>query len=145
MADYLISSNQSPELLTAFRSAYSQPNVRLMVARRSSPRYWSTSQSTHPVDECVLGTRVLGNSIINGSVFADLVPQHNGVGLQLTLNGFIRQQQHWLQSRSQGLHDWILTGLCLEADYDYSARHNDLSLQWPVPICKPPSTRSNIA
>lgn len=88
MADYLISSNQSPELLTAFRSAYSQPNVRLMVGEAFVNRAIGRPvNQPNPVDECVLGTRVLGNSIINGNVFADLVPQNNGVGLQLTLNG----------------------------------------------------------
>lgn len=41
----------------------------------------------NPVDECVLGTRVLGNSFISGSVFADLVPFDNGVSVRLTLSG----------------------------------------------------------
>ena len=88
VAEYLISSNQAPELLTSFRSAYSQPNVRLLVGESFVNRAIGRQVSEpRPVDEMVLGTRVLGNSIINGNVFADLVPQQNGVGLQLTLNG----------------------------------------------------------
>ena len=88
IADYLISSNQAPELVTSFRSAYSQPNVRLMVGEGFVNRAIGRPvNQPNPVDEVVLGTRVLGNSIINGNVFADLVPQKNGVGLQLTLNG----------------------------------------------------------
>ena len=88
IADYLISSNQAPDLVTSFRSAYSQPNIRLMVGEGFVNRAIGRPvNQPNPVDECVLGTRVLGNSIINGNVFADLVPQNNGVGLQLTLNG----------------------------------------------------------
>ncbi len=88
IADYLISSNQAPELVAAFRSAYSQPNVRVMVGESFVNRAIGRPvNQPNPVDECVLGTRVLGNSIINGNVFADLVPQNNGVGLQLTLSG----------------------------------------------------------
>lgn len=88
IADYLISSNQAPELVASFRTAYSHPNVRLMVGEGFVNRAIGRPvNQPNPVDECVLGTRVLGNSIINGNVFADLIPQNNGVGLQLTLNG----------------------------------------------------------
>lgn len=88
VADNLIFSNQAPELLAAFRAAYSMPNVRLSVGEAFVNRAIGRPvNQPNPVNECVLGTRVLGNSIINGSVFADLVPQHNGVGLQLTLSG----------------------------------------------------------
>ncbi len=88
MAEFLASSNQAPELLASFRSAYSMPNVRVSVGEGFVNRAIGRPvNQPNPVDECVLGTRVLGNSIINGSVFADLVPQYNGISLQVTLSG----------------------------------------------------------
>lgn len=88
MAEYLISSNQAPDLLTSFRSAYSQPNIRLQVGEGFVNR--AVGRPVHqpnPVNEDVLGTHVVGTSLISGNVFADLLPQRNGVGLQLTLSG----------------------------------------------------------
>lgn len=88
LADYLISSNQAPELLTAFRSAYSQPNIRLMVGEGFVNRAVARPvNDSRPVDEDVLGTRVLGTSFINGTVTANLLPQRNGVGIELMLSG----------------------------------------------------------
>ncbi len=55
MADYLISSNQAPDLLRAFRSAYSQPNVRLMVGESFVNRAIGRPvNQPNPVDEYVL-------------------------------------------------------------------------------------------
>ncbi|MCC6508908.1 MAG: hypothetical protein IT423_07360 [Pirellulaceae bacterium] len=88
ITNYLYSANQTPELVFAFRNAYSQPNMRVMVGESFVNRAIGRPvNQPNPVNECVLGTRVLGNSFISGSVFADLVPHNNGVSVRLTLSG----------------------------------------------------------
>jgi hypothetical protein len=41
------------------------------------------------VNECLLGTRVIGSACLNGNVSADLMPSNNGVSLCLNLNAHI--------------------------------------------------------
>lgn len=85
-ARYLASSNQTPELISAIRGYYSQPNLRVSVPESMVNRALSRPvNQPNPVDECVLGTRVLGNSFISGNVFADLIPQNNGISVRLNL------------------------------------------------------------
>ncbi len=83
----LKASNQASELVSLMRSIYSQPNVRVIASESFVNRRLARPVSQpNPVDECVLGTRVIGNSYISGNVFADLVPQHNGISMRLCMN-----------------------------------------------------------
>ena len=87
IALYLEQSHQAPSSLAAIRAKYSQPNVQAYV-----PESFVTRMLARPVaqptsvNECLLGTRVVGAASLNGSVTADLMPSPNGVSLCLNLN-----------------------------------------------------------
>lgn len=88
IAGYLSSSNQAPELVNALRSLYRQPNVRVVAGETLINRAVGRPVSQPaPVDECILGTHVLGNSCVNGNLFADLVPHNGGISVRLNLSG----------------------------------------------------------
>lgn len=80
-------SNQSPQALQGLRSLYSQPNLRLVVNENLVDRLVSRAVAEpQPVDECILGTRILGQAFMDGHVSANLLPMSNGIGLQLNLS-----------------------------------------------------------
>lgn len=88
IAGYLTGSNQAPELVSTLRSLYQQPNVRVMAGESLLSRAVGRPVAQPaPVNECILGTHVVGNSCVTGNLFADLLPQQNGISLRLTLSG----------------------------------------------------------
>lgn len=88
IAGYLAASNQAPELVSTLHSFYQQPNVRVVAGESLINRAVGRPVSQPaPVDECILGTHVLGNSCVTGNLFADLVPQQGGIGVRLNLSG----------------------------------------------------------
>lgn len=87
IANYLELSGQAPESLAAMRAKFSQPNVQAYV-RESFVTGILVRPVAQPtaVNECLLGTRVVGSACLDGIVSADLMPSNNGVSLCLTLN-----------------------------------------------------------
>lgn len=87
VALYLEQSNQAPGSLSEIRAKYSQPNVQAYVRESFITRMLArpVAQPT-AVNECLLGTRVVGAASLNGSVTADLMPSQNGISLCLNLN-----------------------------------------------------------
>ena len=87
IANYLELTGQAPESLSAMRAKFSQPNVQAYV-RESFVTGILVRPVAQPtaVNECLLGTRVVGSACLNGNVSADLMPSNNGVSLCLTLN-----------------------------------------------------------
>ena len=87
VALYLEQSNQAPSSLSEIRAKYSQPNVQAYVRESFITRMLArpVAQPT-AVNECLLGTRVVGAASLNGSVTADLMPSQNGISLCLNLN-----------------------------------------------------------
>ena len=87
IANYLDLTSQAPNSLAAFRAKYSQPNVQAYVRESFVTRTLvrPVAQPT-AVNECLLGTRVVGSASLNGNVSADLLPSNNGVSLGLNLN-----------------------------------------------------------
>ncbi len=87
IANYLDLTGQAPISLAAIQAKYSQPNVRAYVRESFVTRMLSrpVAQPT-AVNECLLGTRVVGSASMNGGVSADLMPSNNGVALCLSLN-----------------------------------------------------------
>ncbi|MDX1925616.1 MAG: hypothetical protein SFV81_03810 [Pirellulaceae bacterium] len=87
IANYLDLTNQAPDSLAAFRTKYSHPNVQAYV-RESFVSRMLVRPVAQPsdVNECLLGTRVVGTAFLNGNVSADLMPSNNGVSLCLNLN-----------------------------------------------------------
>ncbi len=87
IALYLEQSHQAPASLAAIRAKYSQPNIQAYVRESFVTRMLvrPVAQPT-AVNECLLGTRVVGAASLNGSVSADLMPSPNGISLCLNLN-----------------------------------------------------------
>ncbi len=86
LAANLANSGQAPEFVSIVRGQFSQPNLRFYVGESFVSRAVSRPvNQPSPVDECVLGTRVLGNSMVRGNVLAELMPQYNGVSVRLSL------------------------------------------------------------
>ncbi len=87
IANYLELTGQAPESLAAFRMQYSQPNVQAFVRESFVTRMLvrPVAQPT-AVNECLLGTHVVGTAFLNGNVSADLMPSNSGISLCLNLN-----------------------------------------------------------
>lgn len=84
----LVDGDQVPDLVASLRGQFSIPNIRVLVDERLvtevATRAVNQNQS---VDQCILGTRVIGDATITGGVTSDLLPSSDGIRLQLTLNG----------------------------------------------------------
>ncbi len=86
ITNYLYESGQVPWAVAAMRGKFSQPNVRVFVPEMFLNRLVSRPVAQpSPVNECLLGTRVVGNAFLSGSVTADLLPSSSGVALSLNL------------------------------------------------------------
>lgn len=87
IANYLALTGQAPDALSAFRSKYSQPNVQAYVRESfvTNMLLRPVAQPT-PVNECLLGTHIVGTASLFGNVSADLMPSDNGISVCLSLN-----------------------------------------------------------
>lgn len=86
-------ANQSPHVVRSLHSMYSQPNLRVIINGNTVDRLVSrVVAQPQNVDECILGTRVLGHAFLDGQVSANLLPMNGGVGLQLNLSACMNSQ-----------------------------------------------------
>jgi hypothetical protein len=93
LVNNLYQSNQSPQALRDIRSSFGYSNLVVEIDQRLVNRLVSRHVSRpRPVDECILGTRVLGHAFLDGNVNASLMPMNGGVGLQLNLAGCMTSQ-----------------------------------------------------
>lgn len=89
----LYQSNQSPQAVQSLHALFSQPNLRVTISGSVVDRLVSRAVSQpQDVDECILGTRVLGQAFMNGHVNANLLPMSGGVGIQLNLSACLSSQ-----------------------------------------------------
>lgn len=84
--------NQLQQLLAMFGSQNVYVTVNESFVSRLGARPVSRPQD---VNECILGTRILGTAYMNGDISLSLIPMTNGVGLQLDLSAC-------LSSRNRG-------------------------------------------
>lgn len=90
IANYLYEAEQTPWLLTELRQRFSAPNVQVYARESLLNRLLFRSVARpSPVNECILGTRILGQACLRGSVSADVLPMHGGVALNLNLSGHL--------------------------------------------------------
>lgn len=95
IANYLYETNQSPAALEQLRQQYSAPNIRVLAHENLVNRMLVRSVAEpSPVNECILGTRVIGTACLVGVVHADLLPMSNGVSLQLQMNANLTTQSN---------------------------------------------------
>ncbi len=87
VALYLEQSNQAPGALSALRAKFSQPNIQAQVRESFIVRLLDRPiAQPNAVNECLLGTRVVGVASLNGAVTADLLPSPYGISLRLSLD-----------------------------------------------------------
>ncbi len=81
-------SNQSASVPAVMRSAFAQPNVVITV--NSGLIQSAASRAVdrcRPVNDCILGTRVVGTGHLVGAVSARTLPAYGQVAVELTLQG----------------------------------------------------------
>jgi len=86
-------SNQSPAVHVALRHAFSRPNVVVSVSSSLVQKAASQVVSrSREINDCILGTRVVGNGTLQGSVTARTLSSYGQAAVELTLAGCFRSQ-----------------------------------------------------
>ena len=102
VANYLHETSQAPWAVSAIREQFNIPNVQLYAQEQLVNRFVARAVAEpSPVNECILGTRILGNACLSGFVNADLLPMNNGIALMLTMNAT-------LSSRNKGYNRGVV-------------------------------------
>ena len=84
---------QSPELVSDLRSRFRNPNIRVLVAEHVVQSFVNRGvNESRPVQECILGTRIVGTATLGGLVTANLLPYVGSVRMQVQLAGHISSQ-----------------------------------------------------
>ncbi|MEM8736491.1 MAG: hypothetical protein AAGG44_19835, partial [Planctomycetota bacterium] len=100
----LVETKQVPGTVADLRSSFSSSNFQVTVHESGINRLISRAVAEpSPVNECILGTRVLGRACLTGSVSADLFPVQSGIGVRVNLTGEIT-------SRNRGFNRGVVLG-----------------------------------
>lgn len=87
IANYLHEMNQAPQAVSQIHQQFSIPNVQLYARENLINRViMRPVAEPNAVNECLLGTRIVGQACLSGMVSADLQPMMGGVALHLNLN-----------------------------------------------------------
>jgi len=93
VANYLHESQQVPWAVSEIRSQFSIPNIQITAQESLLNRMLTRSVAEpNPVRECILGTSILGQACLLGTVSADVVPMNNGVSLRLNMSATLTSQ-----------------------------------------------------
>ncbi len=86
----LDSSGQANDVITSLRHTFSRPNVTILVGDSlvKNVVYRNVNQS-RAVNDCILGTRIIGTATMNGNVTANLLPSFGAAKLNVMLAGHI--------------------------------------------------------
>ena len=104
IANYLHEMNQAPTALAQLQQQYSSPNVQLYASESAINKMLSRPVAEpSPVDECLLGTHIVGQACMLGAFNVDVLPMDSGVSLQLKLNAN-------LTTRSNGYNRGVVIG-----------------------------------
>ncbi|XZE51887.1 hypothetical protein SH139x_003553 [Planctomycetaceae bacterium SH139] len=83
---FVAASGFAPELVAAIRNHFSQPNVQLLVGESAVNEFVQRPvYNTGPSNECILGTRVISDTVLAGSLSARLIPASNAAKVGLSL------------------------------------------------------------
>lgn len=90
ITNYLHASGQVPEIVHQIHRLYSTPNIQV-TARESllNRLLMRPVAEPSPVNECLLGTRVIGEACLSGQVSIDVLPMRNAVALNLNLSAMM--------------------------------------------------------
>ena len=88
LVNLLYQCDQSPELVNALRTPFAASNLQISVNEFFLNRVLSRSIARPaPVDECILGTRVLGQACLQGSVSANIHSCSHAVSIEVKMDG----------------------------------------------------------
>lgn len=88
-------SNQSPALVDSLRARFNRPNVAILVSESAIQSAINRGLcQSRDVRDCILGSRIVGNATLSGSVTANLLPAIGEVRLDVNLNGNVASQNH---------------------------------------------------
>lgn len=85
---FLTDSNQAPDARLAIASAFNSPNLELQVSEQFvNSLVGRTVAQPRDVNECLLGTRIIGDACLAGDVSVDISPMQNGISMSIDLLG----------------------------------------------------------
>lgn len=86
----LSSSGQATQVVDSMRSTFSRPNIAILVGEGvvKNAVYRNVNQA-RPVNDCILGTRIVGTATMNGAVSADLLPALGAARVNVSLVGHV--------------------------------------------------------
>ncbi len=86
--DLLVDARQVPSIVAECRSAFSDPNVRVLVSREFlTSKLARPVDQPNPVNETILGTRIFGQSLVQGKVVPVLMDNPRSASLRLRMMG----------------------------------------------------------
>lgn len=90
---YMKQANQSPALVSSVLSKFSQPNIRAIVSDDFMRKSFSRPvDQSNPVNELILGTTILGQSVLCGRVSPVLIENPNQATIKLLMNADFASQ-----------------------------------------------------
>ncbi len=90
---YMKQANQSPALVSSVLNKFSQPNIRAIVSDDFLRKSFSRPvDQANPVNELILGTTIIGQSILCGNVSPVLLDNPNQATLRLLMNADFASQ-----------------------------------------------------
>ncbi len=92
-------TGQSPELVRALRRELAQPNVRFSVGGKfiQAVAQRPATNQQRPVDEIILGRRILGTACVSNQVHIDLIDDPNQAHISIHLRGTIHSDNYTRQ------------------------------------------------
>ena len=89
----LSQSNQSTDLVNAVRGNYSRANARVLISSEFlTQKFTKPVYEPNPVDEVILGTQLIGQSVMQGFVTPQLLDSSSNAALRLNLSGNFSSQ-----------------------------------------------------
>lgn len=83
---FLQQGNQAPELVSTVRNHFSSPNVRVQLSSDFLQRHLSRPvHESNPVNELILGTTIVGQSVLSGTITPQLLHGPSNATLRLNL------------------------------------------------------------
>ena len=90
MIDILNSSGQANNVVHSLRNTFGRPNAAVLVGEQMVRTAVSQNiNQTTPVNDCILGTRIIGNATTTGQVSASLLPSIGAARINITLSGIV--------------------------------------------------------
>jgi hypothetical protein len=90
MLDILSTSGQATNVVQSLRNTFSRPNVAVLVGEQLVQTVVSQNvNESRPVNDCILGTRIIGTATMNGQVSATLMPSTGAARINVALTGTV--------------------------------------------------------